>query len=258
MPAPSLPQPSPQSTPSPCPRPPPADPDLAGFLLVDKPSGCTSHDVVVSIRRRFRVKKVGHGGTLDPMATGLLVLLIGRATKLSDRVMGHDKTYTATMRLGIETDSQDAEGTPVATAAPEAVAAIGADDLRRAFADLTGDIYQTPPMASAKKIDGVPLYKLARQGKVVPREPRIIHVYRFDLHRYTPPDADFTVACTKGTYIRTLAHDAGQALHVGAHLIRLRRTKLGPFAVENSIPLATLLAADSLAPYLLPLTTPLD
>lgn len=247
----------PDETP-PRPRPAPAPADIAGFLLVDKPAGYTSHDVVARIRGRFRVKKVGHGGTLDPMATGLLILLIGRATKLSDRVMGHDKAYSATMRLGIETDSQDADGAPVATADPAAVAAISADDLRREFAALTGDIYQTPPMVSAKKIGGVPLYKLARKGKTVEREAHVVHVYRFELGSFAPPDATFDVTCTKGTYVRTLAHDVGRALHVGAHLTALRRTRVGPFRVEDAVALGTLLAAPSLEPYLLPTTTPLD
>lgn len=235
------------------PRPPTAREDLAGLLLVDKPGGMTSHDVVARIRWRFRVKKVGHGGTLDPMATGLLILLLGRATKLSNRVMGHDKVYEGTLRLGVETDSQDAEGEVTATAAPDAVAALSEADVRRAFAGLTGDLLQLPPMVSAKKVGGVRLYKLARKGQTVEREARPIHVERFELLRLASPDADFRVACSKGTYVRTLAYDAGQALGVGAHLTRLRRTQAGPFKLEAATPLATLLAADSLEPYVMPL-----
>ena len=237
----------------------PASPDpLSGLLLVDKPSGHTSHDVVARIRSRFRIRKVGHGGTLDPMATGLLILLVGRATKLSDRVIGHDKTYEGALRLGIETDTQDAEGSPVATAAPAAVAAITPADLLRAFAALTGDIIQVPPMASAKKIDGVRLYKLARKGHVVERPPAHVHVHQFVLARFDPPDATFQVSCSKGTYVRTLAHDAGRALGVGAHLIQLRRTRIGPFSIAQATPLQTILDSPSLAPFLLPLDTPLD
>ena len=237
------------------PRPPfpPAvpSPEATGILLVDKPAGPTSHDIVARVRARFRVKKVGHGGTLDPMATGLLVLLLGKATKHSDRVMGHDKVYEGVLRLGEETDTQDATGTVVATGDPSGVTR---EALLAAMRALEGDQLQTPPMVSARKIGGVPLYKLARQGQTVPREPRLIHVYRFDLLDFALPDARFRVSCTKGTYVRTLAHDIGRALGCGAHLAELRRTRVGDFGIGDAHPLDVLLDAPRVDPFLLPLS----
>jgi tRNA pseudouridine55 synthase len=229
---------------------------LDGVLLVDKPADHTSHDVVARIRKRFRIAKVGHGGTLDPSATGLLVILLGKATKISDRVMGHDKTYEGTLRLGIETDTQDAEGRIVSEAPPETVAAITADALRAQMEARLGDQMQTPPMVSAIKVGGVPLYKLHHQGETVDRKPRFIHIYRFDLLDFAPPTARFRVECTKGTYIRTLVHDIGQSLGCGAHLASLRRLQSGPFTLDAATPLETLLAlpdASALAPRVIPL-----
>lgn len=227
---------------------------LDGLLLVDKPSGPTSHDVVAQIRRRFRIPKVGHGGTLDPMATGLLVILLGKGTKISDRVMGHDKTYEGTLRLGIETDSQDADGQVVAE---KDAGAVTAAQVEEQFKLRLGDQMQLPPMVSAIKIQGVPLYKLARKGETVERQPRLIHVYRFELLEYAPPDVRFVVACTKGTYVRTLAHDVGQALGVGAHLVALRRTKIGQLDVAQARPLAELLEAPALDGQVIPLAAAL-
>ena len=227
---------------------------LDGLLLVDKPAGPTSHDIVAQIRRRFRIPKVGHGGTLDPMATGLLIILLGKGTKISERVMGHDKTYEGVFRLGIETDSQDADGQVVAEKDASAVtAAQVAEQLRLRL----GDQMQTPPMVSAVKVAGVPLYKLARQGQTVERQPKLIHVYRFDLLDFTPPDVRFVVECTKGTYVRTLAHDIGQALGTGAHLVQLRRTKIGRFDLADAAPLDDLLARPSLEDKVLPLAAAL-
>ena len=225
-----------------------------GLLLVDKPSGPTSHDIVAQIRRRFRIAKVGHGGTLDPMATGLLVILLGKGTKISDRVMGHDKTYEATLRLGIETDSQDADGQVVAETD---AAAVTAEQVAAQMKARLGDQMQLPPMVSAIKIQGVPLYKLARKGETVERPPKLIHVYRFDLLDFTPPDVRFVVECTKGTYVRTLAHDVGQSLGVGAHLVQLRRTKIGQLDVANAFTLDNLLAAPSLDGKIIPLAAAL-
>ena len=225
-----------------------------GLLLVDKPSGPTSHDIVAQIRRRFRIAKVGHGGTLDPMATGLLVILLGKGTKISDRVMGHDKTYAATLRLGIETDSQDADGQVVAE---KDAAAITAEQVAAQMKARLGDQMQMPPMVSAIKIKGVPLYKLARKGETVERPPKLIHVYRFELLDFAPPDVRFVVECTKGTYVRTLAHDIGQALGVGAHLSQLRRTKIGRFDVAAAATLDELLALPSLDGKILPLAAAL-
>ena len=227
---------------------------LDGLLLVDKPSGPTSHDVVAQIRRRFRIAKVGHGGTLDPMATGLLVILLGKGTKISDRVMGHDKTYEATLRLGIETDSQDADGQVVAE---KDAAAVTAEQVAAQMKARLGDQMQMPPMVSAIKIKGVPLYKLARKGETVERPPKLIHVYRFDLLDFTAPDVRFVVECTKGTYVRTLAHDVGQSLGVGAHLVQLRRTKIGQLDVAKAFALDDLLAAPSLDGKIIPLAAAL-
>ena len=227
---------------------------LDGLLLVDKPSGPTSHDVVAQIRRRFRIPKVGHGGTLDPMATGLLVILLGKGTKISDRVMGHDKTYEGTFRLGIETDSQDADGRMVAE---KDAGAVTAAQVEVQIKLRLGDQMQLPPMVSAIKIKGVPLYKLARKGETVERQPRFIHVYRFELLDFAPPDVRFRVECTKGTYVRTLAHDVGQALGVGAHLAALRRTKIGQIDVARAHPLAELLEAPALDGKVIPLAAAL-
>lgn len=228
---------------------------LDGLLLVDKPSGPTSHDVVAQIRRQFRIPKVGHGGTLDPMATGLLVILLGKGTKVSERVMGHDKTYEGLFRLGIETDSQDADGKIVAEHDP---AGITAEQVAEQLRTRLGDQMQMPPMVSAIKIKGVPLYKLARKGQTVERPPKLIHLYRFDLLDFTPPDVRFVVACTKGTYVRTLAHDIGEALGVGAHLTQLRRTHIGRLDIANAAPLDELLSLPALDGRVIPLAAALS
>lgn len=219
------------------PAPPREDP-VDGVLLVDKPAGLTSHDVVDRIRRRFRFRKVGHGGTLDPMATGLLVLLIGRGTRLSERIMASDKTYEGTLRLGVRTDSEDVDGRVIAEADPSGVTEAA---VRAALARRVGDQMQTPPMISAVKKDGVPLYKLARKGRTVERTPRLIHVYEFDLLGFEPPRAHFRLACTKGTYVRTLCADIGEELGCGAFLEVLRRTAAGRFRVTEAHPLPALL-----------------
>ncbi len=209
-----------------------------GVLLVDKPGGMTSHDVVAAIRRRFRIKKVGHGGTLDPMATGLLVILTGKGTKLSNIVMGSDKTYEGAMTMGIATTTQDAEGD---TTAERPFAGVTEAAVRERFGAWTGDVMQTPPMVSAIKKDGVPLYKMARKGKEVEREPRLIHVYDFSLLTFTPPDVTFRLTCTKGTYVRTLCADIGEELGCGAHLSALRRTRSGSFDLKDAVTLDELL-----------------
>lgn len=238
----------------PAPSPAPGcDPD--GVLLVDKPAGMTSSDVVVAVRRMFKLKKVGHGGTLDPAATGLLVLLVGRGTRLSERVMGGDKTYEGVLRLGQATTTQDAEGEPAGGADPSGVTE---EALRALIAsDFIGDIYQIPPMVSALKKDGVPLYKMARRGEEVAREPRLVHVFSFDVASFGIPDSTIVVRCSKGTYVRTLCHDIGAKLGCGGHLAALRRTRCGAFRVEDAIPFADLKAlprADFPA-RLLPLTS---
>jgi tRNA pseudouridine55 synthase len=232
-------------TPRPYPRAVPAAPSAPdacdGVLVIDKPPGPTSHDVVDRVRRRFRFKKVGHGGTLDPQATGVLVLLIGKGTKLADRFIGSDKTYAGTLRLGIATDSHDAQGAVTAERDWSAVtrAALEAEMQRR-----TGDHLQVPPMVSAVKVGGVPLYKHARKGQTVARDPRLIHVYAFDLQTFDPPRATFVLRCTKGTYVRSLCHEIGEALGCGAHLEQLRRTQSGAIRLADAVPLDRVLDMD--------------
>jgi len=214
---------------------------LDGALLVDKPSEWTSHDVVAKVRGHFRLPKVGHCGTLDPMATGLLILVLGKATRYSERLMASDKVYEGTMRLGEVTDSYDADGELVET---RPVPALSLEDLNEAASAFVGDLQQIPPMVSAKKVGGVPLYRLARQGREIPREPRLVHVYTFRFEDYEDPFGYFRVSCTKGTYVRSLAHDLGQRLGCGAHLTALRRTGSGRFDVVDALPLKELLALD--------------
>jgi len=207
-----------------------ATPD--GVLLVDKAAGMTSHDVVAIVRRRLQMKKVGHCGTLDPIATGLLLLTLGRGTKIQDLLMSEDKEYSGTMILGLTTDTQDSAGT-VTQERP--VPPLDEATIHAAFEKYADDFYQMPPMVSAIKQGGVPLYKLARQGKTVEREPRLVHVYRYSIDRIALPEIDFTVVCSKGFYVRTYAHDIGEALGCGAHLKNLRRTKSGRFTVDGAI-----------------------
>lgn len=216
-----------------------ATPD--GVLLVDKAPGMTSHDVVAITRRRLQMKKVGHCGTLDPIATGLLLLTLGRGTKIQDLLMSEDKEYSGTMILGIATDTQDSAGQVIQE---RPVPELDEATVRAAFEKYAGDFYQMPPMVSAIKQGGVPLYKLARQGKTVEREPRLVHVYRYSIDRIALPEIDFTVVCSKGFYVRTYAHDIGDTLGCGAHLKNLRRTKSGRFSVEGAITVAELKEAD--------------
>src|SRR5260370_424719 len=197
---------------------------LDGAILIDKPAGPTSHDVVDAIRRNFNIKKVGHCGTLDPNATGLLIIVLGRATKLSERLMSDDKVYEGTIKFGESTDSFDSDGELVASLP---VPPITLDDLNKLAAEFVGDLMQTPPMVSAVKKDGVPLYKLARKGVEVQREPRLIHIYSFNFSSYEEPMARFRLACTKGTYVRSIAHELGQKVGCGAHLSQLSRVKSG-------------------------------
>jgi len=205
---------------------------LDGVLLVDKAEGMTSHDVVALVRRQLGIKKIGHCGTLDPIATGLLLLTIGRGTKVQDLLMSEDKEYVGTLTLGAATTTQDREGKVVES---KPVPQLTEAEIRAAFDKFRGDFYQTPPMVSAKKHGGVPLYKLARQGKVVEREPRFVHVYRYSVDRISLPDVDFSVLCSKGFYVRTYAHEIGETLGCGAHLKSLRRTKSGRFDVANTV-----------------------
>ncbi len=206
--------------------------ELDGVLLVDKPRDHTSHDVIARLRGKLRMRKIGHAGTLDPMATGLLVVLVGRATRVSQYIISLDKEYEGTAELGKTTDSQDAQGQTMET---RPVPALTEAEVRAAMQGFLGDQYQTPPMFSAIKIEGVPLYKRARRGEEVEREPRFIRVMSWDLLRFESPLIDFRLRCTKGTYVRTLAHDLGNRLGCGAHLSALRRTATDKFSVAQAL-----------------------
>jgi len=207
---------------------------LDGALLIDKPAGPTSHDVVDLIRRQFGIKKVGHCGTLDPNATGLLIIVLGRGTKLSEKLMSDDKVYEGTIKFGVTTNSYDADGETLET---RPVPPLAVEHLNELASRFVGDLMQMPPMVSAIKKDGVPLYKLARKGIEVEREPRLVHLYSFRFSDYREPLGAFRVACTKGTYVRSLAHDLGQKIGCGAHLATLRRTASGKFDVADAKPL---------------------
>jgi tRNA pseudouridine55 synthase len=203
---------------------------IDGVLLIDKAPGMTSHDVVAITRRVLNTRKVGHCGTLDPLATGLLIITIGRGTKIQDLLMSEDKEYVGTIRLGQTTGSQDADGQIMEE---KPVPALTRGEIDAAFNQFQGDFYQTPPMVSAIKKDGVPLYKLARQGKTIEREPRLVHVYGHEIIKVEPPEIEFRVVCSKGFYVRTYAHDIGQILGCGGHLKALRRTASGKFRADG-------------------------
>jgi len=224
---------------------------LDGALLIDKPAGPTSHDIVDEIRDGFRIKKVGHCGTLDPNATGLLIMLLGRGTKLSEKLMSDDKVYSGWIKFGETTNSYDTDGDVLET---KPVPPLSMDLLNEAAAGFIGDIMQQPPMVSAVKIGGVPLYKLARKGVEVERKSRLIHIYNFRFTQYEEPYAFFRVACTKGTYVRTLAHELGQKYGCGAHLATLRRVSSGKFDVADALKYedALKLSAAELAKHVIP------
>ena len=218
--------------------------DVSGMLLIDKPAGWTSFDVVNFVRSRFNVPKVGHCGTLDPAATGLLVLMLGAFTRKSEFFSGDDKSYEGTLELGRVTDSGDLDGEVVRTADCSGVTE---DAVRKAFAEFTGEQLQTPPMVSAVKVGGKKLYELARKGVEVEREPRKIVISRFELLKFASPYCDFAVDCSKGTYIRTLCADVGEKLGCGGVLAKLRRTRSGRFSVADALSLETLKDLDQTA-----------
>ncbi len=204
----------------------------AGIFLVDKPSGWTSFDVVAKMRRILRIKKIGHAGTLDPMATGLLLVCVERAaTSQIDIFMGMEKEYTGILRLGETTESYDAESKVLKTVSAEH---LSLEDVQQAGLTFLGESGQRPPMFSAIKIGGERLYKKARRGEMVDIPERRVTIHDFDLLEKLGNDVQFRVRCSKGTYIRSLAHDLGQVLGVGAHLTALRRTAIGAFRVENA------------------------
>jgi tRNA pseudouridine55 synthase len=231
----------------------PNAPACAGLVIVDKPAGWTSHDVVARLRRLAGTRRVGHAGTLDPMATGVLVVGVGAATRLLHHLVLTDKAYTATVRLGQATVTDDAEGDVVSAASATGV---GEDAVRTAMATLTGDIAQVPSAVSAIKVDGQRAYHRVRSGAAVDLAARPVTVRRFDALRFTRPstellDVDVVVECSSGTYVRALARDLGAALGVGGHLTALRRTRVGPFGLERAHTLDQLAALDD--PVTLPL-----
>ncbi len=224
-------------------------PGPAGFLVVDKPPGMTSHDVVDAVRRWLGTRQVGHLGTLDPAATGVLPLAVREATKLVPFVEGGAKSYVGAIRLGVETDTLDADGQVLRRSEgpfPEEA------EVLRAMRGFLGDIEQVPPMFSAVKRDGVPLHRIAREGRSVERPPKRVRIERFELLKYLPPQLEIEVDCSAGTYVRALAADLGSALGCGAHLASLRRTRSGPFQIDQAHPLAPLCESDPEAALIAP------
>lgn len=210
----------------------PEPPGPAGFLVVDKPSGWTSHDVVDAARGWLGARKVGHLGTLDPLATGVLPLAVRQATKLVPYVQNQEKSYAGAVRLGVETATLDAEGEILRTHVgplPDEEA------VRAALATFVGEIEQVPPMYSAVKKDGVPLHKLAREGREVERDAKRVRIDRIEMLKFQPPVVEIEVDCSGGTYVRVLAADLGARLGCGAHLADLRRTRSGPFRIEDAL-----------------------
>jgi tRNA pseudouridine55 synthase len=207
-----------------------------GFLVIDKPAGITSHDVVDRVRRILGIRKVGHLGTLDPLGVGVLVLAVGKATKAVRHFVDDDKEYTTTVRLGVITDTQDLDGTVV----EQREVHVTVEEFQRVLDRFRGDIEQIPPMVSAKKVGGKRLYKLHRQGIEVERQPKPVRIYEIDLQDFSPPEATFHVRCSKGTYIRTLCADIGEVLGCGGAMAWLRRTKSGFFSIGDAVKLEAL------------------
>jgi tRNA pseudouridine55 synthase len=211
-----------------------------GVLNIDKPAGLTSHDVVAQIRRITGIRRVGHAGTLDPLATGVLLLCLGQATRLVEYLVGRPKSYETTIRLGQSTTTYDAEGSVV----EERPVAVTAEQLERALAHFRGSIKQQPPLYSAIKQGGQPLYKLARRNAedaaLLPRPWRMVTIYALEVLAFTPPTVQLRLVCSSGTYVRSLAHDLGQQLGCGGHVSALRRLAVGDFTIETAVPLARL------------------
>lgn len=230
-----------------------SDHDVSGILNIDKPKGLTSHEVVRRVRRALRQQRVGHAGTLDPLATGVLVVCLGRAVRLTEYIADSLKTYKATIRFGLTTDTWDLEGQVIQSRPYDGLTL---DTIREALPAFTGQITQLPPMYSALKRDGQPLYRLARQGIIVERSPRLVEIREIEVIEWLPPDLVVRIVCSKGTYIRSLAHDLGEALGIGATLAELTRLAVGDFRLEEAIPLEALLAMsadDTWRQHLLPM-----
>ncbi len=208
---------------------------MNGILIIDKPSGMTSHDVVQKIRHKFHMRRVGHAGTLDPLATGILVLLLGKATKLSNRFLDCDKAYAATMRLGTVTDTADIEGEVLSTRPYDSVTPERLEDVMKNF---RGEQDQLPPMYSAVRFKGKKLYELARQGIEVERQPRRVTIHQLRVESFSLPDVQFYMECSKGTYVRQLAADVGERLGCGACITQIRRVKSGSFVIQEALSLS--------------------
>jgi tRNA pseudouridine55 synthase len=221
---------------------------MKGLLLVDKPIGMTSHDVVDRVRKAAGIRRVGHTGTLDPAATGLLIICLGAATRLSEHLIGLDKVYEGAMELGVVTDSHDRDGKVVEE---RPVPPLRAEDIQSVMDEFTGEILQVPPMVSAVKVGGERLYKRARRGEEVEREARPVTIREFVLTHFETPYVQFRVSCTRGTYVRSLAYDVGMKLGCGATLASLRRTWVGHHSVEHAVALDELTGRDAVEKYLL-------
>ena len=205
---------------------------MDGIIVVDKPKGLTSHDVVLRIRRRFNIRKVGHAGTLDPLATGVLIMLLGKCTKYFNQFVAFDKAYKATLILGQRTTTADTEGDTISLKSCEGITK---EQVEKVFKKFEGEIQQVPPMVSAIKVNGRKLYELARKGIEIKREPRQVNIKCLNLEEINLPDVRFYVECSKGTYVRQLAEDIGNELGCGACISRIQRTKVGPFLIEDAV-----------------------
>lgn len=207
---------------------------MDGILIINKPRGLTSHDVVLKVRQKIHQQKVGHAGTLDPLATGVLVLALGKATKLVIKLTNQDKKYEVILTLGIKTDSGDITGEKIQQKESRDIDKV---EIKKAFDKFKGPLLQTPPMVSAKKYKGRPLYKYARQGKIIPRTPKEIYIHELKINKIDPPEVFFEVHCSKGTYIRTLCEDIGEHLGTFGCASSIHRTKSGTFTTNQAITL---------------------
>ncbi len=218
---------------------------IEGILLVNKPPGCTSHDVVDIARRKLGIRRVGHAGTLDPSASGLLIILVGRYTKFFNKFSDFDKEYIGTMKLGEVTTTADAEGEVIRVGCYDDITE---EKIKETFASFQGEILQTPPMVSAKRVGGKRLYELARKGIVIDRPPQKVKIYEFKVLEIKKPLIKFYVKCSKGTYIRKLAEDVGEKLGCGAYVLEIVRISIGPFKLEEAISLEEI-SVDKLRTY---------
>ena len=222
-------------------------------MVIDKPQGVTSHDVVDFVRKKFKLKKVGHGGTLDPQATGVLVILLGRATKLFSKVIEMEKEYLGSFYLGKSTDTRDAAGKVIQQVTdPLRINSINQEKIREVFLSLTGEYEQIPPMFSALHYRGKRLYELARRGQTVERQPRRVKISLLELVEFNPPLINFRIICSRGTYIRSLCDEIGSSLNIPLHLYSLRRSRCGEFSLEESLPMEKLKEYSSLEKIVLP------